>query len=81
MTGQMTRVEAAERIARPEMDELYFKQEFEFVAHKLGLTVDELREIFDGPNKTYRDYRNRRWLIGIGSRVARALRLENRLFR
>jgi len=81
MTGQMSRDEAIARIAQPEMDELYFKQEFEFVAHKLGLTVDELRAIFEAPNQTYRDYRNRRWLIGIGSTAARALRLESRLFR
>lgn len=81
MTRQMTRDEAIARIAQPEMDELYFKQEFEYVAHKLGLTVDQLRDIFNAPNKTYRDYKNRRWLIGVGSNVARAVGLEKRLFR
>ncbi len=37
MTGQMTRAEALDRISRPEMDEHFLQQEFEFVAHKLGL--------------------------------------------
>ena len=52
MTGQMTREEALDRISRPEMDEHFLQQEFEYVAHKLGLTVEELQELFDSPKKT-----------------------------
>lgn len=81
MTGQMTREEALDRISRPEMDEHFLKQEFEYVAHKLGLTVDELQEIFDAPRKTYRDYKNKRWLIGLGADALRWLGLEKRYFR
>jgi len=81
MTGQMTRDEALERIARPEMDEPFLETEFEFVANKLGLSVDELQAIFEGENKTYNDYKNKRFLIGMGSRLMRALGLERRLFR
>ncbi|MCO7544303.1 N-acetyl sugar amidotransferase [Stutzerimonas nitrititolerans] len=81
MTGQMTRDEALVRIAKPEMDDQFLKTEFEFMANKLGLSVDELQAIFDGENKTYRDYKNKRFLIGIGSRVMSALGLERRLFR
>ncbi len=81
MTGQMTREAALERIAKPEMDEQFLKSEFEYVANKLGLSVDQLQQIFDGQNKTYRDYKNKRFLIGIGSRVMSVLGLERRLFR
>jgi N-acetyl sugar amidotransferase len=81
LTGQMTRDEALERISHPEMDEQFLTQEFEYVAHKLGLTVDELQKIFEGENKTYHDYKNKRWLIGLGARVLCALGLERRLFR
>ncbi|MFN5914706.1 MAG: hypothetical protein ACK43J_09985, partial [Chitinophagaceae bacterium] len=81
LTGQMTRDEALDRISRPEMDENFLKQEFEYVANKLGLQVSELQEIFDGPNKTYRDYRNRRWLINIGANAQRILGMEKGLFR
>jgi N-acetyl sugar amidotransferase len=81
MTGQMSREGALERIERPEMDEHFLEQEFEYVAHKLDLTVDELREIFEGPNRTYRDYRNKRWLIGLGAQVMQRLGMERRLFR
>lgn len=81
MTGQMTREAALERISRPEMDEHFLKQEFEYIAHKLDLTVDELQAIFESPKKTYRDYRNKRWVTGLGTKVLRAVGLEKRYFR
>ena len=81
MTGQMSRDEALVRLQQPEMDEHFLKQEFEYVANKLGISVVELQAIFDGENKTYRDYKNKRWAIGIGARVMRSLGLERRYFR
>jgi len=81
ITGQMIRDEALDRLSRQEMDENFLKQEFEYVANKLGLSVAELREIFEGENKTYRDYKNKRWAIGVGAKVMRWLGLEKRLFR
>lgn len=81
MTGQMTRDQALERIAKPEMDDHFLKQEFEYVAHKLDLTVDELQVIFDSPKKTFRDYKNKRDLIGFGGNLMRKLGLEKRFFR
>jgi PP-loop superfamily ATP-utilizing enzyme len=70
-----------DRISRPEMSEHFLRQEFEYVAHKLDLTVPELQKIFDDPNKTYRDYRNKRWIIGLGANVMRWLGAEKRYFR
>jgi N-acetyl sugar amidotransferase len=80
MTGQMTRDGALERISRPEMDEHFLKQEFEYVAHKLSLSVDGLTELFQLPKKTFRDYRNKRWLIALGANLLRYLGLEKRYF-
>jgi len=81
MTGQMNRDEALKRIAEPELSENFLKSEFEYVASKLDLSVSQLQEIFDGENTTYRKYRNKRFLIGVGSRLISALGLERRLFR
>jgi N-acetyl sugar amidotransferase len=81
MTGQMTRGEALHRVSQPEMDEHFLKQEFEYVANKLDLTVDELQQIFEGQNKTFRDYRNKRWMIGLGANLMRWFGLERRFFR
>ncbi len=81
MTGQMTREDALKRIAEPEMDEHFLQREFEYVANKLSISVEELQQIFEGENKTYRDYKNKRFLIGLGSNILRTLGIEKRLFR
>jgi hypothetical protein len=81
MTGQMTREEAIERISMPEMDVHFLKQEFEYVAHKLDLTVEDLQQLLEAPRKYYSDYRNKRWLIKFGANAMRILGLEKRFFR
>ncbi|KMQ65569.1 LPS biosynthesis protein [Chryseobacterium angstadtii] len=81
LTGQMTREEALERVSKPELSEEFLLKEFEYVANKLDLTTDELQKIFEGENKTYKDYKNKRSLIGIGAQTMRKLGLEKRLFR
>lgn len=77
----MTREDALQRIAKPELDEQFLQREFEYVANKLDLSVEQLQEIFEGKNTTFHSYRNKRFLIGIGSRVMSAMGLERRLFR
>lgn len=79
-TGQMTREEAIARISKPEMDEHFLSREFEYVAHKLDLTVEQLQDIFDGPKKTYQDYKNKRWLIQFGASLLRKFGSEKRNF-
>jgi N-acetyl sugar amidotransferase len=81
VTGQMTRDHALRRISHPEMDEQFLRQEFEYVAHKLGLTGNELQQLFYMPKKTYRDYKNKRDIIGLGANVMRVLGMEKRYFR
>ena len=81
LTNQMTRQEALDRIAKPEMDEQFLRQEFEYVANKLDLTVKELQTIFEGENKTYKDYKNKKAILNVGKNVMRFLGLEKRLFR
>jgi len=81
MTGQMTREQALERISQPEMNEPFLRQEFEYIANKLDLTVEQLQAIFEGKNKTFRDYKNKQKIIGLGGRIMTLLGLEKRLFR
>lgn len=81
LTGQMTREAALDRISRPEMDELFLRKEFEYIASKLELTPEELQQIFEGENKTYRNYRNKRGLISLGTKAMNILGLEKRLLR
>ena len=77
----MTREAALDRISSPELDERTLLQEFEFVAQKLDLTIEELRELFNGENKSYKDYKNNSWLITLGTRVMQFLGIEKRTFK
>jgi N-acetyl sugar amidotransferase len=81
LTGQMTRDEALAKVSKPELDEETMAREFEYVAKKLGLTVAEFQEIFEGENKTFQDYKNNHFLITLGARVSRLIGLEKRIFR
>lgn len=81
LTQQMTRQQALDRIAKPELDANFLEHEFEYVAHKLDLTVAELRAIFNGANKSSDDYKSNRALIEIGSKIMSILGLEKRLYK
>ena len=81
LTKQMTRDQALDRISRPEIDDHILQQEFEYVAHKLDLSVDNLHDLFVIPKKSFRDFKNKRRLIGLGLSFTRMLQLEKRYFR
>lgn len=81
LTGQMTREEALERVSKPELSDDFLEKEFEYVAHKLDLSVEELQKIFKGENKTFHDYKSKINLIGFGAKAMMKLGLEKRLFR
>jgi N-acetyl sugar amidotransferase len=81
MTGQMTRMEALDRIKKPELDEHFLEQEFAYVANKLDLTVAQLREIFEGENKTCADYCNKQWLIELSGRIMGMVGVDRRLYK
>lgn len=81
LTGQMTREAALDRIARPELDDVTVAHETEYMAKKLDISQDELQALFAGPNRTYRDFRNKFGIITAGTRVLQALGLERRRFK
>jgi len=76
LTGQMTREDALEELKNPAYDPETVKQDFEFVANKLGITVDELQGYLDAPNKTYKDYKSQENIYNIGAKVMRFIGLE-----
>ena len=76
LTGQMTRDEALEQLSRPAYDEEMIEHDFEYVATKLGISVEELRGYMDLPKKTYRDYKSQQSIYNIGAKVFKVLGLE-----
>lgn len=81
VTGQMSREEALAKIAQPAYDEATAAQDFEYIANKLDLTVDELRGLMNGPNKSYRDYKHNMGLIGLGTTVLRGIGVQRSIIR
>jgi N-acetyl sugar amidotransferase len=79
VTGQMTRDEALARLAQPSYDRDTIAHDFEYVATKLGISVEELRGYHTAPNKSYRDYKSQQRIFQIGSRVMSLMRLDKRV--
>ncbi len=81
LTGQMTRAEALERLKKPAYDPATIDEEFEYIANKLGISVEELRHYHTMPRKTYKDYANQEWLFDLGAKAMKALGLERAIKR
>ena len=76
LTDQMTRTEALEKLSKPAYDPETIDQDFEFIATKLGIKVEELQSYMDAPNKTFKDYRSQEIIYTIGAKVMRLFGLE-----
>lgn len=81
VTNQMTRNEALERLNVLPYDPSKIDEEFEFIANKLEIEVNELRNYHELPLKWYRDYDNEEKLFDIGARVMKFLGLERAIKR
>lgn len=81
LTGQMTREEALQKIGQPAYDEETIAHDFEYVATKLDIGVDALRELMRGPNRSYRHYRNSMPMINAGTQVLRLLGVQKAIIR
>lgn len=81
LTGQMTREEALAKLAENPYDEETMQEDMEYIAEKLGITKNEFKEIINGENKTYKDYKNSLGIIKMAIMMARLLGIEKRNFR
>ena len=77
LTGQMTREDAIRKLQKPAFDDQMIENDFEYIATKLGISVDELQTYFKAPNKKYTDYSNQMWLYNFGAKIMRVLGIEN----
>ena len=58
LSGQLTREQALAELAEPLCDEAELKEDFEYVAKKLGLSNDELKKMVETPGVSYKEYPN-----------------------
>lgn len=76
LTGQMTREQALEELKKKPYDESTLHQDIEYIATKLGITVEELNSYMTMEKRSYKDYKSQESIYFFGSRVMRALGLE-----
>lgn len=76
VTDQMTREEALEKLKSPSFDKEQIAHDFEYIANKLDISVEELQDFMDAPNKTYRDYKSQRTIYTVGAKIMRLIGLE-----
>lgn len=81
LTEQMQRADALERIKHPAYDPQTIAQDFEYIATKLDISVEELQALLKGPNKSYRDYKNNMGLIQLGTKAMMAMGLQRSIIR
>ena len=77
----MSRLEAIEKLKKPAISSDEVKHEFEYIAKKLDLTVSELNNFFNLPNKTHHDYKNSEALINLGAKLLKLFRVEKAIKR
>jgi len=62
LAGQITREEALKELEKPAYDLSKLDEDMEYLSKKLGLSVNEFKEIMSQPNKYFTDYPNEyRW--------------------
>ena len=81
LSGQMTRDEALERLKKPALSPDEAHADFEYVAKKLDISVDQLQGFLDAPNKSHRDYRNQEWMFYLGAKTLNLLGIERAIKR
>ncbi|MDC8758873.1 N-acetyl sugar amidotransferase [Janthinobacterium sp. hw3] len=81
LTGQLTRAEALDKISVKAYDEATVAQDFEYIATKLGLSVDELKAVMAGDNKSYRDYKSSMPLLDAITKLLRLVGWQKAIIR
>ena len=76
LTGQMTRDEALEKLKSPAYDPETIKDDFEYIATKLGITVEELQGYMDQPNRKNSEFKSQESIYSLGAKVMRMVGLE-----
>ena len=66
LSEQMNRSEAIEILKNPPLENKIVEDEFNYVATKLDISVDELEKYFNMPKKYYWDYKNNKKLLKLG---------------
>ena len=77
----MTREEALDKLKKPSYYSMNIEEEFEFIANKLDISVDELKGYHQMPLKSYKDYKNNLWMFNLGAKFLNKVGIEKAIKR
>lgn len=81
LTGQMTREDALKKLELPAYNSETIEEEFNYIATKLGITPEELRNYFTMPKKFYWDYKNNESIFNLGAKFLKLIGVERSIKR
>ena len=81
LTEQMSRDEAIEKLKEPSFNLETIDEEFNYIATKLGISSEKLREYFNLPKKYYWDYKNQQTFFKFGGKILKFLGVEKSIKR
>jgi hypothetical protein len=73
-SGQLTREQALEELAKPLYDPRELREDEEFFVKKLGLTRSEFAELMATPVRSWEEFPSNRWLMNLKDRAKPALK-------
>ncbi len=76
LTKQMTRDDALKKLSTLPYDPQTIHNDFEYVATKLGITIDELNSYLNMEKRTYEDFKSQQSIYNFGAKVLRLLKIE-----
>tara|TARA_Y100000816_G_scaffold95872_1_gene66594 strand:- start:12972 stop:14147 length:1176 start_codon:yes stop_codon:yes gene_type:complete len=71
LTEQMKRDDALKKLSQPAYNPETIMHDFEYIASKLDISVEEFKQIMKGKNKTYKDYKNKMYILSLGTFIMR----------
>lgn len=81
LTKEITRNEALAQIAKEPYSNEEIAEDSNYIAKKLNISVNKLKEYMTCEKHTYRDFKNSYPLIQFGTLVLRALKIEKKKYR
>jgi len=81
LTDQMSRDEALEKLKKPAYNTDAIEDEFNYIATKLDISSEELKEYFNMPKKFYWDYKNQEKIFNLGARILQKFGVEKAIKR
>ena len=69
LNNQMERKIALKKLKDPPLKAEFIKNEIRYISTKLDISEDDLEQLFNAENKSYKDYKNQQYLYEFGSKV------------